>query len=437
MIGTLDSQVIEKFREFQEKTGKYLDLTIEDIELELLPLYQVANFPAMTRITGGVDISIDEFNSLSEEEQNNYFALVSGTVENNQVSGYIHKDRLSPNSLSSPNVISWTRINGHYFFIQVRPVCTNDDSFIMDIIQNKFIVKYVQYATMQIMKSKSFDWGNKAGKNKVKEIKIPIPKDYNEQYKSIDIQKAIVEFLEFWKINFIDVFRKKISIMKPILLTMKNNLISSTFKLDKKVVESFEQFVKSKNIDLKLREDYFSHTTLSEVVELIGGDRITKKKDRGTVYPVYGGGDESFRTDNYNRENEYVIGRFAISRECVRFINTKFHLLDSGFSFKIKNEFIEKLDKDFIGYFLLASQNKIYACAKGQAQKNLDTDLFYQISFSFPKDKRLQLLLVEFWKTILNKMNRKEKVFNNALKLSDKLDKLFLFKMFSNISWSE
>ncbi len=437
MIGTLDSQVIEKFREFQEKTGKYLDLTIEDIELELLPLYQVANFPAMTRITGGVDISIDEFNSLSEEEQNNYFALVSGTVENNQVSGYIHKDRLSPNSLSSPNVISWTRINGNYFFIQVRPVCTNDDSFIMDIIQNKFIVKYVQYATMQIMKSKSFDWGNKAGKNKVKEIKIPIPKDYNEQYKSIDIQKAIVEFLEFRKINFTDVFRKKISIMKPILLTMKNNLISSTFKLDKKVVESFEHFAKSKNIDLKLREDDFSHTTLSEIIELIGGDRITKKKDMGTIYPVYGGGDESFRTNNYNRENEYVIGRFAISRECVRFINTKFHLLDSGFSFKIKNEFIEKLDKDFIGYFLLASQNKIYACAKGQAQKNLDTDLFYQISFSFPKDKRLQLLLVEFWKTILNKMNRKEKVFNNALKLSDKLDKLFLFKMFSNISWSE
>ena len=170
---------------------------------------------------------------------------------------------------------------------------------------------------------------------------------------------------------------------------------------------------------------------------MIGGDRITKKKDKGTVYPVYGGGDESFRTDNYNRENEYVIGRFAISRECVRFINTKFHLLDSGFSFKIKNKFIEKLNKDFIGYFLLASQNKIYGCAKGQAQKNLDTDLFYQISFSFPKDKRLQLLLVEFWKTILNKISEREKVFDNAIELSDKIDKIFLYKMFSNINWSK
>ena len=34
MIGTLDSQVIEKFREFQDKTGKYLDLDIENVEFE-------------------------------------------------------------------------------------------------------------------------------------------------------------------------------------------------------------------------------------------------------------------------------------------------------------------------------------------------------------------------------------------------------------------
>jgi len=436
MIGTLDSQVIEKFKEFQKQTKKYNDLDIEKVKFELSPLHQVANFPAMTRISGGVDISIDNFNSLSEEEQIDYFALVSGTVENNQISGYIHKNRLSKNSLSNSNVISWTRINGKYFFIQEKPVCTNDDSFIMDVKQD-YAIKYVQYSTMQIMRSKSFNWSDKAGKNKVKEIQIPIPKILNENYDSLDLQKIIVEFLEFWKINFTDVFRKKISIMKPILLTMKNNLISSTFKLDKKVVESFDQFVKSKNIDLKLREDSFNHSTLSEVIELIGGDRITKKKDKGTVYPVYGGGDESFRTDNYNRENEYVIGRFAISRECVRFINTKFHLLDSGFSFKIKNKFIEKLNKDFIGYFLLASQNKIYGCAKGQAQKNLDTDLFYQISFSFPKDKRLQLLLVEFWKTILNKISEREKVFDNAIELSDKIDKIFLYKMFSNINWSK
>ena len=34
MIGTLDSQVIEKFKEFQKKTGKYSDMNIENVEIE-------------------------------------------------------------------------------------------------------------------------------------------------------------------------------------------------------------------------------------------------------------------------------------------------------------------------------------------------------------------------------------------------------------------
>lgn len=312
MVGTLDYQVIEKFKEFQKKIGKYADLNIEDVEFELLPLHQVANFPAMTRIAGGVDISIDDFNSLPEEEKNNYFALVSGTVENNQVSGYIHKDRLSSNSLSSPNVISWTRINGQCFFIQARPVCTNDDSFIMDVNQNKFILKYVQYATMQVMRSKSFDWGNKAGKNKVKEIEIPIPITLNENYKSAYLQNILVEFLEFWKINYTDVFRQTINHQKPIIEKIKKALILATLRYDKTVVNSFNEFASNKGFNLKLDEIKFENTTLGNIIDLIGGDRITKKNNSGTIYPVYGGGDVSFKTNTYNRENEYVIGRFAI-----------------------------------------------------------------------------------------------------------------------------
>lgn len=435
MVGTLDFQVIEKFKEFQKKTGKYSDLDIENVELELLPLHQVANFPAMTRITGGVDLSIDDFNSLPEEEQNNYFALVSGTVENNQVSGYIHKDRLSPNSLSSPNVISWTRINGQCFFIQARPVCTNDDSFIMDVIQNKFIVKYVQYATMQIMKSKSFDWGNKAGKNKVKEIEIPIPQDYNDKYKSIDIQSIIVDFLEFWKINYTDIFRHTVSHQKPIIEKIKKALISATLRNDKTIVNSFNEFASNKGFNLKLDEIKFENSTLGNIIDLIGGDRITKKNNSGTIYPVYGGGDVSFKTDTYNRENEYVIGRFAISETCVRFVNKKFHLLDSGFTFKIKNHLEEILDKNFIGYFLLSIQHKIYACAKGSGQKNLDTKLFNKIEFSFPKDKNIQFLLVEFWEMILSNIAELFVKFDNIKRLTDKIDEAFLYRTFSKIEW--
>ena len=32
------------------------------------------------------------------------------------------------------------------------------------------------------------------------------------------------------------------------------------------------------------------------------GTRVVQKKDGGTIYPVYGGGGETFRMDKYNRE---------------------------------------------------------------------------------------------------------------------------------------
>ena len=50
---------------------------------------------------------------------------------------------------------------------------------------------------------------------------------------------------------------------------------------------------------------------LGDVARFEFGTRITRGANAGTQYPVYGGGGESFRTDLYNRENDYVISRFC------------------------------------------------------------------------------------------------------------------------------
>jgi hypothetical protein len=52
------------------------------------------------------------------------------------------------------------------------------------------------------------------------------------------------------------------------------------------------------------------------------GTRITKDKNKGTKYPVYGGGDITFYTDEEpNRKGETcIIGRFGLSEKCVRII---------------------------------------------------------------------------------------------------------------------
>ena len=120
---------------------------------------------------------------------------------------------------------------------------------------------------------------------------------------------------------------------------------------------------------------------LGTVVALRFGERVTKLKDTGTQYPVYGGGGESFRVNKFNREDEYVVSRFAMSETCVRRVRGKFWMLDSGFTFDPStNEVL----KDYVAYWLFNSQRAIYACSSQGAQKNLRTDEFRRFRIPVP-----------------------------------------------------
>lgn len=122
--------------------------------------------------------------------------------------------------------------------------------------------------------------------------------------------------------------------------------------------------------------------TIDELIILDFGTRITKSKDAGTIYPVYGGGGASFRTDNYNREDKYVVSRFAMSEKCVRYVSGKFWMLDSGFTYSIKDESL--LSYKYISYWLLNAQQEIYACSSQSAQRNLKTAEFKRFEVPVP-----------------------------------------------------
>lgn len=120
---------------------------------------------------------------------------------------------------------------------------------------------------------------------------------------------------------------------------------------------------------------------LGEVIRLNFGTRVTKMNDAGSAYPVYGGGGESFRVDRFNREDEYVVSRFALSAKCVRKVSGRFWLLDSGFTFDVLDD---SIDKDYVGHLLFNMQPQIYACTSEGAQKNLKTDEFRQFRVPVP-----------------------------------------------------
>ena len=135
---------------------------------------------------------------------------------------------------------------------------------------------------------------------------------------------------------------------------------------------------------------------LRECIELCYGERITKTQHAGTLYPVYGGGGASFMTDSFNRADEFVISRFALSEACVRFVSGEFWLLDSGITFNV-NELC--CDKRYVGQFLLSRQNDIYRRSAGAAQRNLKIAEFLSMEVPLPglaEQRRIADLLDRF-----------------------------------------
>lgn len=118
------------------------------------------------------------------------------------------------------------------------------------------------------------------------------------------------------------------------------------------------------------------------------GTRITKTKNKGTKYPVYGGGDISFYTNEEpNRTGETcVIGRFGLSKNCVRIIRGNIFLNDSALS--IININNEKVINKQINYNLIIKQDDIYyKYTNTTVQTNIDMDKFKNIKIKILKDK--------------------------------------------------
>ena len=143
-----------------------------------------------------------------------------------------------------------------------------------------------------------------------------------------------------------------------------------------------------------LNKDYKIHTILcskeyklfdlDELCEIKLGTRITKKDNLTGDIPVYGGGDVSFYTNKNNRNKEtLIVSRYAMSKECVRLVDSEFYLNDSGLSIHSKNPNLQK----YINYFLLSDmcQEHIYKnCTSGSIQRNINMDLFYKLKIPIP-----------------------------------------------------
>lgn len=167
----------------------------------------------------------------------------------------------------------------------------------------------------------------------------------------------------------------------------------------------------------------WEYKRLDECANIEYGTRVVQKKDSGTLYPVYGGGGETFRMDKFNREDCLIVARFAMSRRCVRFVNGKFFLNDSGLSVKAG----DKLYQSYLNYNIISLNDDIYHLGKGAAQRNLDVKSFKKLTIAIPPQS-IQLAIV----TELDKINELIRLKKEQLKDFDNLAQSLFYEMFGD-----
>ncbi|MDO9038879.1 MAG: N-6 DNA methylase [Lutibacter sp.] len=189
---------------------------------------------------------------------------------------------------------------------------------------------------------------------------------------------------------------------------------------------TFDRVEFEKNISLSVKkkvkiESKWELKKLGEVSAIDYGTRIVKKTEQGSIYPVYGGGGETFKSDNFNRESVFIISRFGMSPKCVRFVSDKFFLNDSGLTLNTANSNI--LNQDYLNQYLFLNQEMIYLCGQGVAQKNLEIETFNSLKIPLPPLDIQQKIVSEI--EVLEAKEKKAK--EEVEKLKIEASNLFVF----------
>lgn len=188
---------------------------------------------------------------------------------------------------------------------------------------------------------------------------------------------------------------------------------------------TFDRVEFEKNISLSVKkkvkiDSKWQLKKLGEVSIIDYGTRIVKKTEQGTIFPVYGGGGETFKSDNFNRENTFIVSRFGMSPKCVRYISGKFFLNDSGLTLNTANSKI--LNQDYLNQFLYLNQEMVYLCGQGVAQKNLEIETFNSLKIPLPPLDIQQKIVAEI--EVLEAKEKRAKEEIESLKNS--IDSLFI-----------
>ena len=477
MIGTLDLQVIQKFKEFQEKTGKYSDLDIEDVQFDKKTINDI----------------IDEFIKGStpkySSSSTNTIVIKSGQARGNynvfdfKSTAYLDLIKVkNPKYLQNGDILINTTGVGTAGRVTLFDLSGSyvSDSHITALRYdlnsfNKFYLLhfFVNYGFKKLEAMAEGSGGQvELSMDKIKPLVIPIPKDYNEKYKSIDIQKAIVEFLEY---SFDNLERIKSNIDKryEIVSKMKKSLIPSTFKKTA-IKNTFKKYAKENNIKFDITDIEFDIKRIHSKNK----DEVICKKRMGFTPKTDNNGDINWFSvsDLTNQDGLYIDEPNSTKKTTMKLIREQVDSNNTGkseklipikqgdilVSFKLTvgtvkiynsdlpaycNEAIDilTLNEDFDNRYVAYNCMLEYP-RNGNKTNNgitLNDDDKEKIRIFIPKDLqnytsyKLQQILADFIEHIDNELEEKYfNKYNRAYEVVELLRETYLKRTFNKIVWS-
>lgn len=447
MIGKLDSEIIEKFIEFQEKTGKHRDLCIEDVEFEESDIF---NDLDNVELIGSRKIgSHDDLEKINDKNgipvydaSNNVLTHIDEEKFPNEV--FLVKNNANPDiSFASEGNSS----AGTNFIIHKDKYYVNNHRTVMKF-SNKYFSKYVYYNIIDMKKRYGFKRGYIPSQTELRKlvIKIPIPKDLNKFYSSYQIQEAIVEFLEY-SFDNIERIRQRIDERYSIFKRLKKALIPSTFIKDY-IKVAFGRYAKEKGIEFDITDVEFYEKKIGEFINPKGGSNAYNKtyiNNNKGAYPLYTGAKDivalvkeinssdiiTAESVSYNKDND------AGSRA---FYHKEPYIIGGHhYSLTIKKEYQNEILTKYFYYCMenIFSRNKFYQSKKPVA----NIGLIKEFPIFIPRDLQdytsleIQKIIADFIEYTEDRLQKEFDRMDTAYHNLDRLYNTYLGRTFRLIDW--
>lgn len=139
--------------------------------------------------------------------------------------------------------------------------------------------------------------------------------------------------------------------------------------------------------------------TLGDVCSIQQGKYLKASEKVEGPYDIYGGGNSSGKINMTNAKDAIVVAKDGMSETCVRFIQGEFFLNHHAWDVKPN----DAVTFDYLKYYLLSIQKKIFALATGAAQKGINQESFNGIEIPVPSLEKQQEI-VQLYETNMEKI---------------------------------